>query len=324
VERMKKRKFGKSVRRVGWLILAAAPFAALFAQQQPPPPSPAQRDSQNDQSEKDKKGLPAEKFLPRGKKLCMTNGDFQIVRSYERNGETVRYYSVERSSWEEIPASMVDWDATAKAETEQAKKEKDFKESVGTREKNQGATQTLDVDASLEIAPGVILPQDDGMFAIVGTKIVPLQQSMTEIKLDKGHEVGRVLLPIPIIPQRHHLELKGKHAALRLPNMELQFYYRTAEDAEPEIELIHVTEKGSARLVEWINTDIVGDVDTKRNTISILKWVVAPGVYRFTMGQALEPGEYALAVVEPEGINYVIWDFGVDAATPPVVPPKKK
>lgn len=323
---MRPRRLHKLVRTAGWLALVAAPVGAIWAQQQvSPPPPPAQKDSHEDQTEKEKKGLPAEKFLPRGKKLCMTNGDFQIVRSYERNGDTVRYYSVERSSWEEIPASMVDWDATAKAEAEQAKKEKEFKENVGTRERNEGATQRLDVDASLEIAPGVILPQDDGMFAIVGTRIVLLQQTLTEIKLDKGHEVGRVLLPIPIIPQRHHLELKGKHATLRLPNVELQFYYRTAEDAEPEIELIRVTEKGNVRLVEWINTDIVGDVDTKRNTVSILKWVVAPGVYRFTMGQALEPGEYALAVVEPEGIDYFIWDFGVDAATtPPAVPPKKK
>jgi hypothetical protein len=309
----------------GWLALAAAPLGVLYAQQQTPPPPPAQKDSVANQNEKDGKGLPAEKFLPRGKKLCMTNGDFQIVRSYERKGDTVRYYSVERSAWEEIPASMVDWDATAKAEAEQAKKEKEFSDTVRTRERNQGAMQTLDVDASLLITPGVILPQDDGMFAIVGSKIVPLQQNMTEVKLDKGHEIGRVLMPIPIVSQRHHLEIKGKHATTRLPNVELQFYYRTAAEVEPEIELIHATEKGGVRLVEWINTDIVGDVDAKRNTVALLKWQVAPGVYRFTLGQALEPGEYALAVVEPEGINFLIWDFGVDGtATPPAAPPKKK
>ena len=53
---------------------------------------------------------------PRGKKLVLKDGTFQLVRSYQRSGERVRYYSAERGDWEEIPAAMVDWDATAKAE----------------------------------------------------------------------------------------------------------------------------------------------------------------------------------------------------------------
>jgi len=46
----------------------------------------------------------------------LKDGNFQLVREYQRNGERVRYFSVERGAWEEIPSAMVDWDATAKAE----------------------------------------------------------------------------------------------------------------------------------------------------------------------------------------------------------------
>src|SRR5260370_3656410 len=53
--------------------------------------------------------------LPRGKKLVLKDGTFQLARDYQRNGERVRYLSAERGGWEEIPAAMVDWDATAKA-----------------------------------------------------------------------------------------------------------------------------------------------------------------------------------------------------------------
>src|SRR5207245_11471319 len=42
--------------------------------------------------------------LPRGKKLMLKDGTFQLVRSYERKGDRVRYYSVERGAWDEIPA----------------------------------------------------------------------------------------------------------------------------------------------------------------------------------------------------------------------------
>src|ERR1700737_4012982 len=58
---------------------------------------------------------PAKARLSHGTKLMLKDGNFQLVRSYERNGERVRYFSVERGDWEEIPAAMVDWDATEKA-----------------------------------------------------------------------------------------------------------------------------------------------------------------------------------------------------------------
>ena len=60
---------------------------------------------------------PAKARMSHGTKLMLKDGNFQLVRSYERNGERVRYFSVERGDWEEIPAAMVDWDATAKAAT---------------------------------------------------------------------------------------------------------------------------------------------------------------------------------------------------------------
>ena len=42
----------------------------------------------------------------RGKKLVLKDGTFQLVRDYERNGDRVRYFSLERGSWEYIPSAM--------------------------------------------------------------------------------------------------------------------------------------------------------------------------------------------------------------------------
>ena len=53
--------------------------------------------------------------IAQGKKLVLKDGNFQLVREYQRTGERVKYFSTERADWEEIPAAMVDWEATAKA-----------------------------------------------------------------------------------------------------------------------------------------------------------------------------------------------------------------
>ena len=58
--------------------------------------------------------------LPRGKKLILKDGTTEIVRDYAIQGDRVRYYSVERSQYEEIPSSLVDWDATHRSEAAEA------------------------------------------------------------------------------------------------------------------------------------------------------------------------------------------------------------
>ena len=66
--------------------------------------------------------------MPRGKKLILKDGSYQIVREYQVNGDRVRYFSEERGDWEELPAAMVDWDATAKDEKDSAKAANDLAE----------------------------------------------------------------------------------------------------------------------------------------------------------------------------------------------------
>jgi hypothetical protein len=309
-----------------WLAFALLPMGALLAQQSQPaqlqqqqqtPPTqqrdaaPPAKDSQGDQD------APAKNTaaLPRGKKLYLKDGSFQIVRSYERNGDTVKYYSLESSSWEEIPATLVDWDATAKAEADQAKQQKEFEEQVRTRESRQNAVEVLDVDASLEVAPGVILPDDPGMYALAAKKVTALTEVKTDIKLDKGRVAEKIISGVPaVIPTRHTMEIKGKHASARLPEGELEFYYRVAPDAdEPEMLLLRLTEKPDMRVVETISTNMVGENNENQKTIKLLKWETAKDVYRYTLAQSVPAGEYALMLVLPDDqLNPFVWDFGVD------------
>ncbi len=280
------------------------------ASQQNPPADPAARKSPDPAS------LPASAYAPRGKKLMMKDGSFQLVRSYEKNGEVVRYYSVERSQWEEIPASLVDWDATTKAADQEENQAEALIAKVEKSEQQHRATEVMDVDASLEVSPGVLLPAGEGLFLVANKSVTQLNGVRTSEKLDKAQEIKKILVPMPVVSTKHRMVIPGRRAEVRVTVQDPEFYLRIPydSDSDPEVELMKAVVKGDSRLVEMITTNIVGTNSYERRTLSLQRWNVAQGVYRFTLGEALPPGEYTLAVILPEGINMYVWDFGVDAA----------
>ena len=273
--------------------------------------------------------------LPKGKKLILKDGSFQLVREYQQKDDRVRYYSIERSAWEEIPTSLVDWDATRKAEVEDARRKQEQVEKLRVTE---AAERTMvvdvDVDASLQVAPGLFLPPGEGLFAVDGKIVVPLSQVPADIKLDKGRLLTQIIVPVPVVPSRHKVQIKGTRAEVRLLSTQPEFYLRlgppdadetkdskaSAKDKrasvsarEPEIELIRAEVKGGSRQIESVSTNVVGQNNESRKSISLLRWEVAKGVYRLTTSEPLQPGEYVLAEVLPEGINLYVWDFGIDS-----------
>jgi hypothetical protein len=267
--------------------------------------------------------------LPRGKKLVLTDGTYQLVRDYEKKGDRVRYFSVERGAWEEIPAAMVDWDATKKAEAADEKTESALLEKVRIQEAAANAQPPVDVDASLTVAPGVFLPDGEGMFAFEGKTIKRIEQAGSQVRADRKTVLKQVLSPIPIVPSKHTIELPGTKAPTRLTTSQPEFYLRevmtdpdrdsallrTKRQGEsgPEIALVRATVKGNKRILESIRSLFGQEISQDRNEISVQRWEVAPDIYRFTLSEQLPPGEYALAEILEDGMNMYVWDFGVDA-----------
>jgi len=280
--------------------------------------------------------------LPRGKKLVLKDGTFQLARDYQRNGERVRYLSAERGDWEEIPAAMVDWEATAKAAAAEQADQEALAKKVHAQEQAQRIETMMDVDASLQVAPGVFLPPGEGMFLIDGKSVKPLEQVGSQVKTDKKQFLKQVLSPIPIVPGKQNVQIPGTRASVRLTGGQVEFYLREAPpDADrttpivkssrpgesgPEVELVRATVKGNKRQLESIKSLFGEQMEEKRNSISIQRWEIAPTVFRFTLSQPLSPGEYALAEILPDGMNLFVWDFGVDPATngKPVASSRKK
>jgi hypothetical protein len=270
---------------------------------------------------------------PRGKKLVLKDGNFQMVRDYQRIDDRVRYLSAERGEWEELPASMVDWEATAKAAAAQDKESAALLDKIKAQERANQIEAPLDIDASLQVGSGVFLPPGEGMFALQGKSVIQLEQAGAGVKTDKKQLLKQILSPIPLVPGKRNVELAGAKAKVRITISTPEFFLREAPpdpdrvtpivrssrpgEAGPAIELVRATVKGNARRLEAIRSMFGEEIARDRNVISLQRWDVAPTVFRFTLSEQLSPGEYALAEMLPDGMNLFVWDFGVDVAAAP-------
>lgn len=266
--------------------------------------------------------------VPRGKRLILRDGTYQVVREYQRNGDRVRYFSLERGDWEEIPAALIDWDATTKYEAATEKASAEVVEKIHKQEEAKRMDNVSDIDASLQVGEGAFLPQGEGLFVVEGKSVRLLQQTGSAAKTDMKRTVEQVLSPVPIVPGRQKVIINGAHATLRLRTTVPEFYLREAPadpdrpssilkssrpgETGPELVLIRAKVQKNTRQLEAISSLFGQRMGTDRDEISVQRWEVAPTVYRFTLSQALPPGEYVFAEVMEDGLNYYVWDFGVD------------
>lgn len=277
--------------------------------------------------------------IPRGMKLILTDGTYQVIREYQREGDRVRYYSLERGDWEEIPASMIDWNATAKAKADAEKSSSALVATVHKQEEAKRMDNVADIDASLRVGEGQFLPEGEGMFVVEGKSVRLLEQVDSQMRIDKARKIEQVLSPVPIVPGKQYMEISGTRATLRLVSKSPEFYLREAPpdpehdsrvikssrpgESGPDVVLLRakITRKG--RQFQTIRTLFGEELSRNSSELAIQRWEIAPQLYRFTLGEPLPPGEYVLAEVLPDGLNMFVWDFGVDASSPPASGAKK-
>lgn len=295
-------------------LIAAIPVVCAAAgpkgaQTSPQQATPQRQTGTDTQSSVDQTQIPD--TLSRGIKLILNNGTYQDVREYSIIGNRVRYWSLERSQWEEIPAAMVDWKATHKAEREQAKQNAELKAKLRASDLAE-RLKGVNVDRSLEIKPGLFLPDGVGFYAVEGKLIVPMKQSLASTKLSKSRAIERILTGMPMIPNKQSLEVPGAHSAIRVSTRHPEFFMRPADDRQPRMRLLEAQVKGDHRVLETVNIHQSGERVPYSKEIDFQTWTPARGVFRYTFLQPLAPGEYAFVELTPDGIANYVWDFGVD------------
>jgi len=298
------------------------------------------------------KPLPLKPAVPgtgRNLRLILKDGSYQFVRDYQIAGDRVRYLSQERGEWEELPADLVDWDATNKWAREHAE--------LADENSSPAMKEAADIDAEEteeradekarrpQVAPGVELPDEDGVFVLDTFHGTPelVELKANDLSLNSKNRKGVAVLN-PLASQHASLELEGANARVHLHVNDPVIYLslNVEEGQEPVLShpitvntggakavnggkhgahspqsgfvIVRVDERQQVRIVGAIHMSPSGNVTQDEDTIPT-KAEVLPGKHwlKIEPAQTLTMGEYALVeIISPSDISESVWDFRVD------------
>ena len=350
---MKRLLNARRLRPVGLALLSVCVAAASTAQSSPKSPSSASSSSQSETiPQQNGTPLPLNPDLPglhRNHRLILKDGSYQLVTQYQIVGDRVRYFSQDRADWEEMPESLVDWDATRKWERDHSTLYGDEDTSEGMKEaaavdKEELAARDEEKARTPTVAPGLDLPNQDGVFALDtfhGTpELVELTETDINIDRKKGHGLG---ILNPLAGMNAEVTLDGRHSRIHLhvndpviylslanpdDNTQMMGHAITvktngaravnqthgAQSAQSGFAIVKVDERNAVRIVGAVHLGRNGAITQNENVIPA-KSTVMPGKHwlRIQPEQPLMIGEYALIeIVSPTDISSTVWDFRVD------------
>ncbi len=243
-------------------------------------------------------------------KLFLKDGSYELVKSYEVKGDRVRYYSLDRSDWEEIPKSLVDFEATKRAEAE--KKVQQAKQ-LKAAEELENQRFEIPTNNGYQIKPGIRLPGDAGVYAFDGARVIHLIQDPAKVVTDKKRIALIMVMPGPLLKKQALVVLPGAAAAVRITVAEPVFYVQDSDNWALHAQLLPLTKRKNSRVVEKIQSGIgLGKSGEKRQDVPLERKQLAASVYELKPMQPLVSGEYALGEMLEQKLNIDVWDFGID------------
>jgi hypothetical protein len=236
-------------------------------------------------------------------KLYLKDGSYQLVREYKVESDRVRFYSVERSGWEEIPLDLVDLKRTrAEASSRQAEIEKQAK----VLSEEDAAERAIEKEI-------MRIPQDPGVYWVEGDKANVLKQAESTLHTRKGRSVLARMSPIPVVSGKGAVELAGAHSQNVFTNPEQEFYIQLAN--LERFGIAKLTSRAETRTVENVTfMPVTKEIIEEPALVDILRRQLTPdGLYKIWPKEPLAPGEYAVVEYTDGKLNMQIWDFAIKA-----------
>lgn len=164
-------------------------------------------------------------------RLILKDGSYQLVTKYEVKGDRVRYMSAERNEWEELPSSLVDWPATENYAKERATAA--IPEAT-VLDKETDAEREAELTKLPQVAPGLRLPDDSGVFLLDNyggePQLVELQQMEGDIDQKSRGNIFRT--PLNPAGSKQAVELAGEHATIHAHVSVPSIYLKLDDDSK--------------------------------------------------------------------------------------------
>jgi len=272
---------------------------------------------------------------PQARRLILKDGSYQSVTKYEMNGERVRYFSAERGEWEEVPKSLVDWDATDKFE--QGRLQGNLAPEAVELDKQIEAERKAEQARTPQVAPGLRLPDEGGVFLLETYENQPqlseLLQSGSELSQNMKVNILRSAIN-PLAGVKQSIELPGTHAKIQshtsIPSIYVNIDLNDGAAAtgqatgEPpplppteRFKIIRIESKGGKRVAGAVKVAVTGKMKTDERFVGATVTAMTGGWVKVTPTDPLATGEYAVAeMLGKEGMNLYVWDFGMNASAP--------
>lgn len=265
------------------------------------------------------------------KRLILKDGSYQLATKYEVKGDRVRYISAERGEWEELPKSLVDWEATEKYEKDRAAGAPP--PEVVELDKELAAERKAEEAKTPQVVPGLRLPELGGLVMLDTfqgqPQLVELEQSNGDINRNlKGNILKGAINPIASTKQT--VELAGLHAKVQahatLPaiyvNVKPDSSDSSKQPAEPELpwdrfKIVKAQAKQGKRIVGTLKIAVYGKVSQEQSFVPTTAERLSGDWVKVTPKDPLVPGEYAVVeMLGKDGMNLYVWDFGVNPTAP--------
>lgn len=231
-------------------------------------------------------------------KLYLTDGTYQLVREYKVEGDRVRYYSIERSAWEEIPLELVDLKRT-EAEIKQRQ------DSLRQEASEMAAEDKAESEQEREVTR---IPKEPGVYFVAGMEMKTIPAAESKVVTNKKRSVLKVLSPVPMVNGKATVEIDGATAKTVVSSDRPEFYMRLSE--EERFGMVKLTPKKDSRVVQnWSIIPVAKETVEEQQDIDTFRKQLDDGLYKIWPEKPLEPGEYALVEYTEGKRNVQVWDF---------------
>jgi hypothetical protein len=233
-------------------------------------------------------------------KLYLKDGGYQLVREYTVEGDRVKYYSIDRSDWEELPADLVDLKRTqaeegARRSAHEIEQKLEDEEKAAARETRQEILK---------------IPRDPGTYRLEDGQLRVFQAAEASVHNAKGRNVLRAM--VPVISGKATLEIPGEHASEVVRDNSPEFFLQLSE--MESFGIVRLTPQKGIRIVEHITVlPVVKENEETRDKVEVFsKQLSENGLYKLWPQDPLPKGEYAVVEYTEGKVNIQVWDFRIE------------